>query len=137
MSYNKAIFTKGTNQYKDIDLSFRFNPITKDIRIATDDAAIKQSLKNIVYTLAGDRPFDPEFGAGIHGLLFELFDELTKQEIESTLYRAIQYHEPRVKLENVSVGGETDLNQLDIKIYYSLVNMSIPQTLNIILNRTR
>lgn len=137
MTYKKPIFSKGTTNYKDIDLSFKFNPTTGDLRISTDDNAIKQSLKNIVFTLYGDRPFDPDFGGGLHHLLFEQLDEITKIEIKNRLTETISYHEPRVSIQDIKVNSDTDDNEVSISISYTIRNQATPQSLNIILNRVR
>ena len=47
-----------------------------------------------------ERPFKPNFGANLKGLLFELADDLTKFEIRKQIIEAaIEMFEPRVKID--------------------------------------
>ena len=57
--------------YKDLDLDFGRNPVTNDVNKLTDVEAVKRSVRNLINTNHYERPFHPEIGSGIRGLLFE------------------------------------------------------------------
>jgi len=137
MTYKTPMFSKGTTTYKDFDISFKYNPSTGDLRTVTDNNSIKQSIKNIIFTLYGDRPFDPNFGAGIHSMLFEPLDQITKIEIENRLFESLLYYEPRIDISRVSVSSGVDDNSVSITIAYSIKNQATPQSLNVVLSRIR
>ena len=63
--------------YSDLDLDFTRNPVTSDVVKLTDVEAVKRSVRNLVNTNKGERPFHPEIGCGIRGLLFEPAGPLT------------------------------------------------------------
>ena len=48
-------------KYKDIDFKFSKNTFTGDLNVVQDSTAIKQSIKNIILTLKGERSFKYEF----------------------------------------------------------------------------
>ena len=64
--------------HRDLDLSLKQHPIRKDINVLKDDNAIKNAVKNLLITNAFERPFQPQLGANLRGLLFEPADAITK-----------------------------------------------------------
>ena len=58
--------------FKDINLSFKRHPVTNDVVVIRDEDAIKRSVKNIIFTILGEKPFNPNFGSVINDSLFEL-----------------------------------------------------------------
>ena len=71
---SSSLLTSRSTKYSDIDLLFA-NKLSGDIFKKVDAAAVKQSVKNIVRTRKGEKPFNPEFGSNIGDFLFELADE--------------------------------------------------------------
>ena len=62
--------------FKDISMSFESNPLTDDLIALKNEDAIARSIKNIVFTLPGEKFFDPEFGSEITGAVFENIDDI-------------------------------------------------------------
>ena len=58
--------------FKDINLSFKRHPVTNDLVVIKNEDAIKQSVKNIIFTILGEKPFLPLFGSKLNSALFEL-----------------------------------------------------------------
>ena len=137
MSYNSSIYSKGTTQYQDLDISFLPNPGTGDLRVKTDADAIKQSLKNLVYTRLGERPFQPNVGSTFENLLFEPLDVITANALSTSLQETIANWEPRVQVIKLDVIGYPSQNTIGIALYYNVVNISDPQQFQIILDRVR
>ena len=63
--------------FKDLDLDFGLNSVTKDVNKLTDAEAIKRSVRNLVQTNHFDRPFHPELGCGVRDMLFENYTPMT------------------------------------------------------------
>ena len=63
--------------FKDLDLDFGLNPVTKDVNKLTDAEAIKRSVRNLINTNHFERPFHPEIGGNVRALLFENMTPLT------------------------------------------------------------
>jgi len=135
--YNKSIFTKGTATYKDFDMSFKVNPYTGDIRMKEDVDAIKQALTNLIFTNFGERPFRPLLAGGLGKLLFEPLDRITINRLDNALRTMIANWEPRVEVLEVSFKDKADDNALEITFSFNVINISQPQTLSVILRRTR
>ena len=88
-SQTQSKSTRNSRRFRDIDLDFNRNTVTNDVNVVEDIIAIKRSVRNLVQTNFYERPFHPELGCGVRGLLFENFTPLTmiymKRKIEETL----------------------------------------------------
>ena len=124
--------------FKDISMTFQSNPLTGDLIALKNENAIARSVKNIVLTIPGEKPFDPRFGSRITDLLFENVDEITAINIETEIRNSIERYEPRVKLTSVVVQADIDGNSFDVTITYDIIGADIPaQQLEFVLQPTR
>lgn len=128
---------KDVRKFKDIDLSFKVNPFTKDIYLKQDEEAVKTALKHLILTKNFERPFHPEIGTQITSLLFENFSPSVRIAMEKTIEDAILKYEPRVNLNNVSILELQDANTLEVTINFTLRNVNRPITLTTLLTRVR
>ena len=71
--------------FKDISMTFQSNPLTRDLIVLKNENAIARSVKNIVFTVPGEKPFNPEFGSRITDSLFENIDDITASQLEMKL----------------------------------------------------
>lgn len=124
-------------KFKDIDLTFRVNPFTKDIYTKEDEEAVKTSLKHLILTKNFERPFHPEIGTQIHSLLFENFNSASRIAMERSITNAVERYEPRVRLVDVAVRELQDSNDIEVTIVFTLRNVDRPITLTTLLNRVR
>ena len=76
----RPITTSRTTSYTDIDLTFT-NKASGDIFKKTDAAAVKQSIKNLLMTNNGEKPFNYFFGGNLNDYLFELADDVDNIDI--------------------------------------------------------
>tara|TARA_B100000941_G_scaffold277322_1_gene240706 strand:+ start:185 stop:613 length:429 start_codon:yes stop_codon:yes gene_type:complete len=108
--------------FKDIDLSFKRNPITNDVRVKTDAAAVNQSLKNIILTNFFERPLDPSFGGNIWEMLFEPLDEFSAINIRERMIKVIEKNEPRVENIQINIKQARDEypNTMVISLLYNI-----------------
>ena len=124
--------------FKDISMTFQSNPLTGDLIALKNENAIARSVKNIVLTVPGEKPFDPRFGSRITDLLFENVDDITAINIETEIRNSIETYEPRVKLTSVVVQSDIDGNSFDVTITYDIIGADIPaQQLEFVLQPTR
>lgn len=137
MAYNKGVFSKGTVTYKDLDISFKAHPFTGDIRTKEDLEAIKQSLTILLETNFGERPFRPNLGAGLNDLLFAPLDQITSIELSNNIKNVIENWEPRINVLSLQVTDKPDDNALEVSLVFSMLNISQPVKLTIILQRVR
>ena len=71
--------------FKDLAISFEANPNTNDFSAVTNENAIKQSIRNLVLTSFGERPFQPTIGSRVRGLLFEPFDVFMSEDLKDEI----------------------------------------------------
>jgi len=91
-----------------------------------------------VFTIPGDKPFQPTIGSRVSELLFENFDRLTATLIRGEIENTINDYEPRVKLKRVTVEPNFDNNEFNVSIRYNIIGIDIPvQQLTFILEPTR
>ena len=124
--------------FKDVSMSFKSNPLTNDLIALKNENAIARSVRNIVFTLPGEKFFNENFGSRISKLLFENMDDLTASSIKDEIERSIRNNEPRVRLINVSTFPNFENNQFDVIIVYDIIGADVPaQQLEFVLQPTR
>ena len=123
--------------FKDISMTFQSNPLTNDLIALKDTNAITRSIRNIVFTYPGEKPFDPEFGSQISRSLFENITLFTAIEIKREIEYSINRYEPRAQLINVAVQPNYDANGYDVNINYTVIGIDVPiQQLEFVLQST-
>ena len=128
---------RSTRKFSDLDLNFIAHPISGDVSKKFDEYAINQSVKNLILTNHYERPFHPEIGSQISGLLFENWTPVLQSVMRQSIINTITNFEPRVQLIDVVIYDRSDNNAVDVSITYKIVNTETPVTLDITLNRTR
>ena len=112
--------------FKDINLSFKRHPVTNDVVTIRDEDAIKRSVKNIIFTILGEKPFEPRFGSVVNEALFDLTtaydDILVQDEIKSSLLK----FEPRISNLEVTVTVAPDTNEMNCTVQYDIVGLPAP-----------
>ena len=63
----------------------------------------------------------PDYGCGLHAMVFESIDESTVTELKDIIERAVLFYEPRITLENIDVDTEDELEgRLKIQLNYTV-----------------
>jgi len=104
--------------YNDLSISV-IHPATGDALVARDLEAIKNSIKNIVLTPIGTRPFFPEFGTNVDNLLFENFNVITATVLEDEILNGVTKFEPRISNISVSAVPNEEQHVYKISITFS------------------
>ena len=115
-----------SKKFKDLSMSFKFNPLSGDLIALKNENAIARAVRNIVLTTPGEKLFDPDFGSSVGEILFENVDDITAVSIQDEIRNCLNNYEPRVDLVNVDVNPNFDENQFDVKITYKIVGIDIP-----------
>ena len=113
-----------SKSFRDFSLTFEKNAVTNDILSLKNEAAIKESVKNIVLYNFYEKPFDPFFGGNIIGLLFENSTPTMVLEVKNRIEQSIEIHEPRVTAVSVAVQFEENRNELNCQIQYLILGIS-------------
>lgn len=135
--YTRASRVSRPEEYRDLPLSLAIHPNTKDIVPLNDLDAIKQSVKNLVLTNFGEKPFRPLFGGKVTQYLFEnpsIFLEITlRDEIKTVLTK----FEPRIEDITVQIDLDSSENGYAVTIGFKVVNNDKQEFIDFILNRLR
>ena len=127
-----------SRSFKDISLSFEPHPITKDLQVLTNEAAIRRALRNIVMTIPTEKFFLSLFGTDIRGSLFEFVDYGTASVIESEIDNSIKNFEPRVENVQIIVTPNPDENSFDVTVIFDIIGQEFPtQEYTFLLEATR
>ena len=124
--------------FKDLSITFKKHPVTDDLVTVKDKSAVAQSIKGLLLTRRGERPFQPDLGSGLQNLLFEPLDygsgALIKKEIQET----INAFEPRVQITKLACYPDLANNGYDVELeYFILGREDRAVALDIFLERTR
>ena len=124
--------------FKDISMSFQSNPLNNDLIGLKNANAIARSIKNIVFTIPGEKFFNENFGSDISAVLFENINDISASAIEDQIRISIENYEPRVELIEVKANPNYDNNQFDVIINYKIIGTDIPpQELQFVLQPSR
>ena len=102
--------TRVSRAFKDISLSFKPHPVTKDLPVLVNERAIARSVRNLVETIPTERFFNPDLGSNVRSSLFEFVDYGTASIITDQITETILNYEPRAANLNVSVEPRPDDN---------------------------
>ena len=124
--------------FKDISATFQTNPLNDDLIAMKNESAIARSVRNIVFTLPGEKFFDEDFGSDISQALFENIDDISANIIQDQIRDSITNYEPRVRLIDVITKPNFDNNQFGVSIVYEIIGIDVPaQELQFVLQPTR
>ena len=115
-----------SQSFKDISMSFGKNPMTNDLIALKNANAIARSVRNIVMTIPGEKPFDPFFGSNVRNVLFENLDNISASLIVDEIRNSIQNYESRVELVSVEAVPDFDNYSYDVVIIYEIIGADIP-----------
>lgn len=86
-------------------------PVTADggrIAMARYEERVRQSIRLILETARGERVMRPEFGCGVHDLVFSAGDTTTAGLVALEVRRSLIRWEPRIDTLNVSAAPDPE-----------------------------
>jgi len=127
-----------SKEFKDISLSLQINPLNYDLIVIKNETAIARSIRNLVFTLPGEKFFNQTLGSNISQSLFESLDDISAAAIQDEISNTIRNYEPRVNLISVDVSPNYDTNEFNVTIRYYIVGIdALPQELSFALQSVR
>lgn len=131
---SSSIVVARTRKYSDLEFSFVNNPtnpagpnsqnVKTDIQKLTDAAAVKQSIRNILLTGKGEKPFMPMFGTNLNFLLFELDTEFDEDLLQQEIIRTLDVFEPRCEVQKIRTEITPDQHTAKVQVEFKVVNSS-------------
>lgn len=97
---------------------------------------VKQNLKNLLFTIPGERIMDPNFGVGLLGFLFEQDTPFLYDKIISNIKSQIKKYLPYIEIKNVIFNSfatdvNMDQNTLSIVVEYQIVPLGLVDVIEI------
>jgi uncharacterized protein len=124
--------------FKDLSVTFKKHPVTDDLIVVKDKAAIAQAIQNLLFTRIGERMFQPNLGSRLLNLLFEPLDNATAALISLEVREVLERYEPRISVLSVLVYPDSDENGFQVELSYSIVGrQDTPVAVEFFLERTR
>ena len=123
--------------YKDLNLDFQQNTATKDIQKMLDVESVKRSVRNLINLNYYEKPFHPEIGSNLRGLLFENITPQISHYIGKQIEMLIKNYEPRCRLVDVSNRPNLDKNGYSVSISFYVINTPNPVVVETFLERLR
>ena len=111
-----------SKSFRDFSLTFEKNAVTNDVLTLNNEAAIKESVKNIVFYNFYEKPFHPEIGSGVRDMLFENMSPVTAVVLARKVEDVIENFEPRARLVGVRALPNLDRNEYEVTIEFFVVN---------------
>jgi phage baseplate assembly protein W len=94
---------------------------TGGIGLVDRDQEIQEAIRLILGTAPGERPMRPEFGCGIHDLVFATADGATAGHVSREVRASLDRWEPRIDVTDVVVAFDSvDVGTLYIDIRYTV-----------------
>jgi len=123
-----------TKAFKDINLSFKRHPVTNDLVAIRNEDAIKKSVKNIIFTILGEKPYEPFFGSTLNTSLFELNTSVNQIRIVDEIKQVLLNYEPRISNVIIHMNNIPDSHELVATIQYDITGFpSSSQSVDVIL----
>tara|TARA_Y100001963_G_C6528784_1_gene330096 strand:- start:6 stop:407 length:402 start_codon:yes stop_codon:yes gene_type:complete len=124
--------------FLDLSASFQNNPMSNDLISLKNETAIARSVRNLILTTQGERPFQPVLGSNVNNLLFDNMDKLTAASLKTEIETTIENYEPRVEINDIVVDPNYDNNEFNVTVSYYIVGIDVPeQELSFVLESTR
>jgi Bacteriophage baseplate protein W len=107
----------------------RIDP-TGSVALVSDHAEIRESMRLILGTAQGERPMRPEFGCGIHNLVFAPANASTAGQAAYAVQIALNRWEPRITVQDIDVTFEQNgVGIMYIAITYTIRGTNDPRNL--------
>ena len=97
--------------------------MNSDIIALKNENAISRSIRNLILTKLGDKPFQPDLGSEVYESLFETLDQITASSIQQQIENTIIKYEPRIDLKDVLVKANIPNNAFDVLINYEIIGI--------------
>ncbi len=124
--------------FKDISLSFEPHPVTKDLPVLKNEAAIRRSVRNLVETIPTERFFNSLLGSNVRSSLFDFVDFGTASVIQDQIRVTVENFEPRVANLRVEVDPQPDINTFEVTVIFDIIGQQFPtQEFTFLLEATR
>lgn len=142
-----SIIVARSDTYTDLSIDFLNKPtnasgllgenVKTDVRVVLDAAAVKQSIKNILLTGRGEKPFMPMYGTNLQYLLFELDTDFDDDLLQDEIIETLSVFEPRCEVQKIRTEINGDQHSVKCLIEFKVVNSATSAIVEIDIARMR
>lgn len=97
--------------------------------MVTGSANVERSIRLIIGTAYGERPMRPEFGCGIHDLIFDLASPELITQIQLQVQASLRRWETRAEVISVTAAFDDDRTTIQIQVTYRIKGSYDPRNL--------
>ena len=127
-SFKNVNYSQKKNTYTDMFLDMDQEPFEiiignrrvsgngRDMKVAFDLNAIRNSINNLFNTLPGERLLLPDYGCDLRQYIFEPISESNARFIGRTITQALKQWEPRVTLVSMNIDAYIERAEYDITL---------------------
>jgi phage baseplate assembly protein W len=116
-----------------VGTGFAFPPVlgpSGTMAMVSGTTEIEQAIWLILATAPGERPMRPEFGCGIHELLFSPVDATTAALVERDVREALVRWEPRIDVVDVKTRVDPVRDgAIEVQLVYAVKDTHDPRSL--------
>jgi phage baseplate assembly protein W len=92
----------------------------RGVDMVSDEEDIAESLQILLNTQLGERIMQPGYGSDLKSQLFEPMNASLVTYLGDLVETAIIYHEPRIKLDSVSITPDQMPGRLNVSLEYTI-----------------
>ena len=89
--------------------------------VYTTKEQLKYNIINYLLTDPRERPFNPNFGAGLRARLFEQIDQQTFDDMKQSIMTQVENQFPQIQITKLEIIGNPDYNSININFSYKLL----------------
>ena len=97
----------------------------------TTKEATRNNLINYFLTNPGERPLNPNFGAGLRSFIFQQIADDNLDFLENEISSNLEKFFPNININNLVVGKQEDINTINVSLDYSITNTGITDNINL------
>jgi len=101
----------------------------------TTSKQLNSNLINFFLTNRGERVLDPTYGANLRAVIFEQITEGNLDALKSKIEIDLTTNFPDVRLANLDILGNEDLNEIQVRITYTVVLSGETDTVSLNFNQ--
>jgi phage baseplate assembly protein W len=127
----KKIFPIDTKPGTAVGISLPFNAPNAFFSTYTTQDAIRNNLLNYLLTNTTERYLNIDFGANLRQFIFEHITTDNINNLKNSIQQLISYYFPNIKVEKIDILQYPDTNEIEISIYYSILDTGIDDRVQI------
>jgi hypothetical protein len=112
-----------------VGVAIPFSALNVFTSVYTTAEQTKYNMINFMLTDRRERPFNPNFGAGLRSRLFEQITQDDLDSLKQTISNQIESYFSNVLVNSLNIVGSPDDNSITITMTYSLKNIRTTDSL--------